>query len=64
MIHYPSRVDFLDRKIDTTLTNLHWTNYCRVSYVRGELIFAYFAVPYMREIKVPRKNKPKTLFRT
>ena len=27
--------------------------YCRVSYVRGELIFAYFAVPYMREIKVP-----------
>ena len=38
--------------------------YCRVSYVRGELIFAYFAVPYMREIKVPRKNKPKTLFRT
>ena len=44
--------------------NIYKYIYCRVSYVRGELIFAYFAVPYMREIKVPRKNQPKTLFRT
>ena len=39
-------------------------SYCRILYIRWELIFAYFAVPYMREIKDPRKNKPNTLFRT
>ena len=40
---------------------LNFAVYCRILYIRWELIFA---VPYMREIKVPRKNKPKALFRT